>query len=237
MIYDRRGSAVAEAEPSDFDWERILCGLSEKDAFFFTGITPALSESLPGITAEAAETCRKKKIAVFCDVNYRPTLWGHEKAGETMRSLVCGIDTLTVNEEHAALLFGVRSEKGDETERLTEIAGTLARECGIRRVALTLRLSESSEINTVSGCLYEDGRLFRSKPWRVPIVDRVGGGDAFSAGLIHGFLAGWDPGQTVEFAAAANAFKHSIHGDALVASAEEISRLAASTDGTVRMIR
>jgi 2-dehydro-3-deoxygluconokinase len=233
-----------------YDWEALL---ADAEFFFFTGITPALSEALPSVTADALAVCRKRGIPVFCDVNYRPTLWPADRAGEVMRSLVRGIDTLVVNEEHAALLFGVSAgvpagssagrtqpsdtEEEDDTARLTEIAARLSEEYGIRRVALTLRRSESSEINTVSGVLYENGTLYRSRPYRVPIVDRIGGGDAFSAGLIHGARMGWDPGKTVEFASAANALKHSVHGDALVASAAEVGRLADSADGTVRMIR
>ena len=233
VIYDRRGSAFAASVPGMFDWESIL---ADADSFFFTGITPALSDALPAVTAEALAVCGRRGIPVYCDVNYRAALWTPERAGETMRALVRGIDTLVVNEEHAALLFGIRPEAADENDRLRQIAERLTDAYGIRRVALTLRLSESAEINTVSGVLYENGTLYRSRPYRVPIVDRVGGGDAFSAGLIHVTKRGWDPGRTVEFASAANAFKHSVHGDSLVASEDEIARLA-SSDGTVRMIR
>ena len=233
VIYDRRNSAFASCEAGMFDWDALL---RDADAFFFTGITPALSDALPGIVGDALSVCGRRGIPVFCDVNYRSALWTAEEAGEVMRTLVRGVDTLVVNEEHAALLFGISSPAEDEEERLREIAGEIAEEYGVRRVAVTLRLSESAEINTVSGVLYEGGRLYRSRPYRVPIVDRVGGGDAFSAGLIHGTLHGWDPQHTVEFASAANAFKHSVNGDALIASEDEIERLA-SSDGTVRMIR
>ena len=239
VIYDRAASAFAQSSPDQYDWDSLL---RDADAFFFTGITPALSDALPGIVSDALAVCRARGIPVFCDVNWRPTLWSAERAGEVMRSLARGIDTLIVNEEHAALLFGVSSdagggEDGTESDRLTEIAARLCAEYGVRRVALTLRLSESAEINTVSGVLYESGTLYRSRPYRVPIVDRIGGGDAFSAGLIHGMHRGWDPARTVEFASAANALKHSVHGDALIASAAEVERLAGSADGTVRMIR
>ncbi len=234
VIYDRKNSAIAAASPDLFDWDRLLEGA---EAFFFTGITPALSEALPGIVSDALAVCRKKGIPVFCDVNWRPTLWSAEKAGEVMRSLIRGIHTLVVNEEHAARLFGIVSDAEDENARLTQIASRFAEEYGVSRVALTMRLSESSEINTVSGALYENGTLFRSRAYRVPIVDRIGGGDAFSAGLIHGTLRGREPARTLEFAEAANALKHSIRGDALIASAEEVERLADSADGTVRMIR
>ena len=233
VIYDRRDSAFADSAPEEYDWEKIL---DRADAFFFTGITPALSDALPGIVSDALEVCKKRGIPVYCDVNYRSALWSPERAGEVMRPLVSGIDTLIVNEEHAALLFGIAGEGEDQRERLESIARRFSADFGIRRIALTLRLSESSEINTVSGVLWDGEELRRSRDYRVPIVDRVGGGDAFSAGLIHGTLHGWDAARTVEFAAAANALKHSVRGDFLVASEEEVERLALS-DGTVRMIR
>ena len=235
VIYDRRDSAFALSGPDEYDWEAVL---SDADAFFFTGITPALSDALPGIVSDALEVCRRRGIPVWCDVNYRSALWTAERAGEVMRSLVRGIDTLIVNEEHAALLFGISPEESEEDpgQRVSSVARRFCEEYGIRRIALTFRLSESSEVNTVSGALWDGHELIRSRDYRVPIVDRVGGGDAFSAGLLHGTLNGWDVRRTVEFAAAANAFKHSVRGDFLAASEEEVARLA-SSDGTVRMIR
>lgn len=233
VIYDRRDSAFALSTPEMYDWEKILSGA---DAFFFTGITPALSDTLPGIVSDALDVCKKRGIPVWCDVNYRSALWSAESAGAVMRSLVRGIDTLIVNEEHADMLFGIRGEGEDPDARLSAMAQRFCSEYGIRRIALTFRLSESSEINTVSGALWVGGEMIRSRSYRVPIVDRVGGGDAFSAGLIHGTLHGWDARRTLEFAAAANALKHSVHGDFLVATEEEVERLA-SSDGTVRMIR
>ena len=152
VLYDRRGSAIAEASPGDFDWNSVLSGAS---AFFFTGITPALSDALPGILEDALAVCRSRKIPVFCDVNYRAALWTPEKAAPVMRSLVRGIHTLTVNEEHAALLFGVSPLSGDGDAKIAEIASRLAEEYGIRRIALTFRLSESAEINTVSGAMLQ----------------------------------------------------------------------------------
>ncbi len=235
VIYDRKGSAISEAQPSDFDWDTLL---SDTDAFFFTGITPAIGETLPGICRDALAVCREKKIPVFCDINYRPTLWKPETAGAVMRELIRGIDTLVANEEHADLLLGVKSDK-DGDEKLPDIAHQLCRTYEIRRAALTLRRSHSSDDNTVSAVLYdsETGEFVRSRDYRVHIVDRVGGGDAFSAGLIYGAGHGMTLRETVEFASAANALKHSIHGDALIASAEEVQRLAGSADGTVRMLR
>ena len=235
VIYDRKGSAISQADPGDFDWNAIL---SDTDAFFFTGITPAIGENLPGICRDALDVCRAKKIPVFCDINYRPTLWTPDAAGSVMRELICGLDTLVANEEHADLLLGVKSDRTGE-DKLRDIAERLCETYRIRRTALTLRQSHSSDDNTVSAVLYdsETGEFVRSRDYRVHIVDRVGGGDAFSAGLIYGTRHGMTLAETVEFASAANALKHSVHGDALIASADEVLRLAGSTDGTVRMLR
>ncbi|MBQ2725718.1 MAG: sugar kinase [Clostridia bacterium] len=235
VIYDRKGSAISEAQPGDFDWDAILEGT---DAFFFTGITPAIGETLPGIVEDALTVCRAKKIPVFCDINYRPTLWTPDIAGAAMRKLIRGLCTLVANEEHADLLLGVKSDKtGDD--KLYDIARKLCETYEIGRVVLTLRQSHSSDDNTVSAVMYDSvtGEFVKSKEYRVHIVDRVGGGDALSAGLIYCTRLGRSLQDTIEFASAANALKHSVHGDVLMASAEEVQRLASSSDGTVRMIR
>lgn len=235
VIYDRKGSAISEADPADFDWDSIL---TDTDAFFFTGITPAIGETLPGIVEDALRMCRMKNIPAFCDINYRPTLWTPDQAGPVMRKLIRGLDTLVANEEHADLLLGVRSDLAGDG-KLRDIAEKLSSGYDIKRVVLTLRQSHSSDDNTVSAVMYvrETGEFVRSKEYRVHIVDRVGGGDALSAGLIYCTRHGMSAQDTIEFASAANALKHSIHGDALIANAAEVERLAKSSDGTVRMIR
>jgi len=231
VIYDRRNSAFACSTREDWDWEAILGGAS---GFFFTGITPAVSD--PAILEDALAVCRREGIPVSCDLNYRPTLWSPEKAGPVMRALVDGVDLLVANEEHAALLLGVTAE-GEGADRHESLCRALAERYRANRVAMTFRESLSADDNIVSACLFDCGTFVSSKPYRVTgIVDRVGGGDAFTAGLLWGFRCGWDPQRTVDFAVAANALKHSIPGDMLIATAEEVERLA-SSDGTVRMIR
>lgn len=235
VIYDRKGSAISEARPEDFDWNDIL---ADTDAFFFTGITPAIGETLPGIVEDALAVCRAKKIPVFCDINYRPTLWRPEDAGDVMRKLIRGLHTLVANEEHADLLLGVKSDLTGDS-KLRDIAAKLCETYEIGRVVLTLRQSHSSDDNTVGAVMYDrnSGEFVKSKEYRVHIVDRVGGGDALSAGLIHCTGLGLGLQETIEFASAANALKHSVHGDVLIASADEVRKLAESSDGTVRMIR
>ena len=187
------------------------------------GLYRAIGKTLPGICSDALAVCRKKNIPVYCDINYRPTLWTPDQAGPVMRELITGIDTLVANEEHAGLLLGVTSEIGND----------------MMSMDAQLRQSSSSDNNTVSAVMYtkDTGKFVKSRSHRVHIVDRVGGGDALSAGLIYCSLHGMNDQDTIEFASAANAFKHSIHGDALMATADEISRLAGASDGTVRMIR
>lgn len=238
VIYDRKNSAIASSSPDEYDWAEILDGSTD---FFFTGITAALSADMPAILRDALAVCRDKRIRVSCDINYRAALWSSDKAGAVMRRLVTGIDTLIVNEEHAALLLDVKSDAEDENERLRTIAETLSERYSVGQVVLTLRKSISADDNLVSAVLYDrtSGIFVRANEYAVHIIDRVGGGDALSAGIIYANAHGFTPEKTVEFGTAANALKHSIHGDALIASAEEIeaAMAAKSGDGTIRMVR
>ncbi|MBQ4353268.1 MAG: sugar kinase [Clostridia bacterium] len=238
VIYDRKNSSIAQSKPDEYDWNAILSGSTD---FFFTGITAALSVDMPLILRGALDFCKNKGIRVTCDINYRAALWTPDKAGSVMRRLVKGIDTLVVNEEHAALLLDVRSDAADENERLHAIAKTLIERYDIGQVILTLRRSLSADDNLVSAVLYDraSGTFVRANEYAVHIVDRVGGGDALSAGVIYANAHGFAPEKAIEFGTAANALKHSIHGDALLASVGEIEAVMASKsgDGTVRMIR
>ena len=238
VIYDRKHSAIAESQPHEYDWEKIL---ADSDSFFFTGITPAISADMPAIVRDALEVCRTKGIRISCDINYRATLWSAEKAGSVMRRLITGIDTLIANEEHAALLLDVKSDEEDENERLKSVCRALCERYDIRCVVMTLRRSISADDNIVSAVMYdsESGSFVRSNDYPVHITDRVGGGDALTAAVLYAQAHGFDAEHTIEFASAANAFKHSIHGDTLIASPAEIEALAQSKkgDGTIRMVR
>lgn len=238
VIYDRKNSAIATSAPDEYDWNSILDG---SDDFFFTGITAALSADMPAVLREALEVCRAKNIRVSCDINYRAALWSADKAGAVMRRLVNGIDTLIVNEEHAALLLDVKSDAADETERLSAVAKILSERYSIRQIILTLRKSISADDNIVSAVLYDSASdtFARANEYAVHITDRVGGGDALTAAVLYANAHGFTPEKTVEFGTAANAYKHSIPGDTLIASADEIEAVMAakSGDGTVRMVR
>lgn len=236
VIYDRAHSAMAGACEEDFDFEEIFsnCGW-----FHFTGIMPALSGTAASLTEAALRHAKAAGVPVSCDLNYRSSLWPKDKAGEVMSRLMEYVDVCITNPEQSGDVFGIPSgnpqDQEDGIQDLTRIAEELASRFGFRKTAFTIRQSLSANDNILSAVLHSDGECFRSKEYPVHIVDRVGGGDAFAAGLIYGLLHGFSDERTVEFAAAANAFKHSIEGDFCLAGLEEISELAwGKGDGRIK---
>jgi len=229
VIYDRAGSSIAKAAAADFDWDAIFDGVSW---FHFTGITPALGDNVVDITMEALKTAKAKGLTVSCDLNYRKNLWSREKAGEVMSRLVPHVDICVANEEDASDVFGIKAENTDITsgalshDGYKEVAKILADRFGFRKVAITLRESISANDNNWAAMLYDGKEFLFSKKYPVHIVDRVGGGDSFSAGLIYGSLQGWASRETLEFAVAASCLKHSIEGDFNFVSVDEAKKLA-----------
>ena len=229
VIYDRAGSAIATATGDDFDWDKIFDGAKW---FHFTGITPALSDTLAGIVLQAVKSAKKKGITVSCDLNFRKKLWSKEKAKEVMSEICKYVDVCIANEEDAKDVFGIEAENTDiESGKLNEqgyvsVARQLVDKFGFKAVAITLRESISANDNYWSGMLYADGKAVFSRKYAMHIVDRVGGGDSFGAGLIHSLLAGKNATDAIEFAVAASCLKHSIEGDYNMESKEEVEALA-----------
>ncbi len=229
VIYDRAGSSIATAGVSDFDWEKILDGATW---FHFTGITPALGDNVAAIVKDALEVCRKKKITVSCDLNYRKKLWTRDKAREVMTSLMPYVDVCISNEEDANDVFGIRAGKTDVTagkldkESYKSVASQLAEKYGFRYVAITLRTSISANDNKWAGMLYDGKDFCFSKEYLMHIVDRVGGGDSFGGGLIYALMNGYATQDAIEFAVAASCLKHSVEGDFNMVSAAEVRALA-----------
>ena len=227
--YDRAHSAISEAVKSDFDWEEIFRGA---DWFHFTGITPALSANVLEICEEACRTAKRLGVKVSCDVNYRSKLWSKEAAREAMVKLSTYIDMIIVNEEDAKTVFGIAAEKTDVStgklnkEGYEEVAKKLAEQFHFSEVAITLRESKTASDNNWSGLLYDGKECLFSKVYPVHIVDRIGGGDSFAAGLIYSLLKGDDSRTALEFAVAASALKHSIEGDYNMVSVPEVEKLA-----------
>jgi len=238
-IYDRAHSAIAEASPEDFDWDRIFDGA---DWFHFTGITPALNPELAKICEMACISAKRLGLTISCDLNYRGKLWTREQARETMTRLCEYVDICISNEEDAKDVFGIVAEGTDVTagklnrEGYRSVAAQLADKFGFRKVAITLRESISASENNWSAMLWDQGECYFSKSYHLRIVDRVGGGDSFGAGLIYAMLYGMDSQDAVEFASAASALKHSVEGDYNMVSAEEVRKLAGG-DGSGRIQR
>jgi 2-dehydro-3-deoxygluconokinase len=229
VIYDRAGSAIATAAAGDFDWDLIF---QDASWFHFTGITPALGNNVAALCLEAVKTAREKGLTVSCDLNYRKNLWSREKAGEVMGTLMPYVDLCIANEEDAADVFGIKAKNSEVSagkinqEGYKEVAKALADRFGFKRVAITLRESFSANDNNWAAMLYDGKEYYFSRKYAVRIVDRVGGGDSFGAGLIYGSVTGLPPGETLEFAVAASCLKHSIEGDFNLVSVDEVKKLA-----------
>lgn len=239
VIYDRKYSAISQAQPGDFDWAQILKGSA---AFLFTGITAALGPGLPEICLEACRTARQLGVTVFCDLNYRKKLWSEERAREVMTQLMPYVDVVLGNEEDSETVLGIRAEHSDITggslspEDYRDIADQICRLYGTKRVAFTLRTSISANDNDWAGMLYEGGKAFFSRSYPMHIVDRMGGGDSFGAGMIYATLEGMPPQRSIDFAVAASCLKHSIELDFNLSTLEEIEQLMAG-DGSGRIRR
>ena len=229
VIYDRAGSAIATASPDDFDWNAIFDGA---DWFHFTGITPALSANLADITLQAVKVAKEKGVTVSCDLNFRKKLWSKERANAVMSEICKYVDVCIANEEDAKDVFGIEAENTDinsgklDKDGYVSVAKQLTEKFGFKAVAITLRESKSASDNDWSGMLFKNGNAFFSKKYSMHIVDRVGGGDSFGAGLIYSLSNGYDEQSAIEFAVAASCLKHSIEGDYNMVSLEEVKALA-----------
>ena len=239
VIYDRAHSAIAEASPEDFDWNEIF---QNADWFHFTGITPALNDTLAAICLDACKKAKELGLTVSCDLNYRNKLWSRETAGQVMSELCKYVDVCIANEEDAADVFGIRAANTDVTkgavshEGYKDVAKQLAGRFGFSKVAITLRESLSASDNNWAAMLYDGTEFYFSKKYAVHIVDRVGGGDSFGGGLIYACLNQYDPQSAIEFAAAASCLKHSVEGDMNMVSVSEVQKLAGG-DGSGRVQR
>lgn len=228
-IYDRAGSSIQLSKPEDFDWKQIMQGASW---FHITGITPALGPNLVQSCIEAAEEAHKAGATVSLDLNYRAKLWSREEANKAMTELCKYVDICVANEDDAADVFGIKAEntnttKGElSTEGYKSVARQLMEKFAFKKVAITLRTSINANRNDWQALLYDGKDFFFSKKYEIWIVDRVGGGDSFTAGLIYSLLSGKSSQEAVEFAVAASCLKHTIEGDFNMVSVAEVEKLA-----------
>lgn len=243
VVYDRAHSSLATIEPGMVDWEAAF---ADADWFHWTGITPAISEGAAATCLEAVRAARAMRLTVSCDLNYRSQLWRWgRQASEIMPELVSCCDIALGNEEDAARVFGIETPGTDITSGMVDakkyrsVCEEMDRRFpNLHTIAVTLRGSISASHNTWSAILWSNGTLYSAPTYDVShIVDRVGAGDSFMAGLIYGFLHyGGDKAKALRFATAASSLKHTIRGDFNLATVEEVERLAAG-DGSGRVSR
>jgi len=224
VIYDRAYSSFSQLQPGMIDWEEVL-----KNArwFHWTGITPAISEGAAQCCREAIRVANQKGIRVSADVNYRKNLWQYGKtAGEVMPGLVEGCDLIIASENDAADIFDIRAESGADDAYASVCRQLRQRFPRLKQIVTTHRKVLSSSHNKLSAVLWNGQALKRTVEHTIdPIVDRIGGGDAFMAGLIYGLLTYPDEQQALDFAVAASVLKHTIEGDANLATVPEVEAL------------
>lgn len=231
VIYDRKNSAIALADPSSFDWEKIFDGA---DWFHITGITPALSDSLAKISVDAVKAAKKAGLTVSCDINYRSKLWSAEKARPVMTEIMQYVDVCIGNEEDAEIVFGIKAGTTDVTKGQLDTDGykkslqTVAETFGCKIVAYSQRKSYSASNNGWSGIIYDDEKkqVYTSAQYDIRITDRIGGGDAFASGLIYALHNNISPANAIETAAAAGCLDQTLEGDFCLFGINDVLDLA-----------
>jgi 2-dehydro-3-deoxygluconokinase len=232
VIYDRANSSIATVEPGMIDWQTVF---ANADWFHWTGITPAISAGAAAVCLEAIQAAKQMGLTVSCDLNYRKNLWKWGKsAGEVMPELVQHCDMAVGNEEDAAKVFGIHAPDTDvmagkvEADKYRFVCEELNRRFGsLKTIAVTLRGSISASHNTWSGVLWHEGTFYSGSQYDIThMVDRVGGGDSFVAGLIYGLRTYHNDWQkALDFAIAASCLKHSIFGDFNLVTVDEVEKL------------
>ena len=230
VIYDRAGSAIAEAKPGDIDWDKAFEGATW---FHLTGITPAISQGAADLSLEAVKAAKAKGIHVSCDLNYRKNLWKYGKdAKEVMTELVKYVDTVIANEEDFQKSLGISAKSDVESGELDrDVYKQIAQTAmdlypNLKKVAITLRESKSADTNYWAACIYDGKEFYVSRKYAITdIVDRVGGGDSFGGGLIYGLNTYATQAEALEFAVAASCLKHTISGDFNRVTVKEVESL------------
>lgn len=241
VIYDRKHSAMAMASQEEFDWDKFLADIGW---FHWTGITAALSDGLASACLDACRSAKEKGITVSCDLNYRKKLWDSGKARHVMEQLMPYVDVCIGNEEDAEKVLGIHPDDNDvEGGKLNRsgyehVADEICGRYGCRYAAVTLRESYSASRNGWSAMLYSaaERKAYFSRKYDLQLVDRIGGGDSFAAGLIYGLEGRMTDRETVEFAVAASCLKQTIEGDFNRVTVGEVQMLVESR-GNGRVMR
>lgn len=240
VVYDRAGSSISEAGPGTFDWPRLLAGA---DWLHVTGITPALGPGVAAATSEAVDAARAAGARVSLDLNFRRKLWSEGQAQAVLRPLAARAHVVIANEEDLQACLGIEVRSDVRAGRVSpdayrEAAVRVGRDFGVGLVAVTLRESLSASRNGWSAVLWDasEASYHEGPRYDVTLVDRIGGGDSFAAGLVYGLLSGRRPAEALRFAVAASALKQSIPGDFNRVRVDEVDTLAGG-DGSGRVRR
>lgn len=239
VIYDRAHASIADADVSDFDFDKIFEGA---DWFHTTGITPALSDKAAALTEAALKAARERGITTSIDLNYRKKLWSKEKAREVMSRLCQYVDVCVGNEEDANDMLGFVSQGTDVTkgelnlDGFKDVCRQMKEKFGFKYIASTLRESYSASDNGWSALVYDGTEFYHTKEYEVRIVDRVGSGDSFASGFIYGLVTGKTMKDSADFGVAASALKHTIPGDLNHATRSDVENLVKG-DGSGRVQR
>lgn len=212
VLYDRKGAAIANIKPGMVNWKQVFTGAKW---FHVTGITPALSGTAAEVTREALQAARAHQVQTSIDLNYRVKLWNQAEAGRWMSTFMEYCDVLVTTEEDTERVFGI---KGRDYE---DVAAQVAKKFPVKIVAITLRENPLVWKNTWTAIAWQAGKVYKTRSYEIEIVDRLGAGDSFAAGLIHGLLDG-DVQKGVDFGVAISAVKHSIPGDFVWVTKEEV---------------
>jgi len=228
VLYDRSPSAIAEIKPGEVDWKKLLSGAK---CFHTTGITPALSASAAQVTRDALEAAKAAGCKVGYDLNFRKKLWSAEQAKKIQEPFMGLVDLLITNEEDPKAIFGISAAGHDDAykslsaEGYREIAKKLAERFSLKAVAITMRESPSVLKNVWTAIALEGGKIYEDKKYELEVVDRLGGGDSFAAGLLYGWLAKGSLEYGLKFGLAFSALKHTTPGDINWATREEVEEL------------
>jgi 2-dehydro-3-deoxygluconokinase len=215
VVYDRKGAAIANLKPGTVPWAKVFAGAKW---FHVTGITPGLSASAAEVTKEALVAAKAAGLQTSVDLNYRVKLWPPAEAGKCMADLMAHTDVLITTEEDIERVFGIKGKDYEEAAALT------AKKFNLKIIAITVRDNPLVWKNAWTAIAYKGGDILRTKTYEVEIVDRLGAGDSFAAGLIHGLLDG-DMQRALDFGVAASALKHSIPGDFAWITRDEVEAM------------
>lgn len=229
VIYDRKYSSISTSSSNDFNWDEIF---QDTDWYHLSGITPALSKDTFEISLNSVRKAKEKGLTVSCDLNYRSKLWSQDVAKRHMEQIMPYVDVLIANEEDIQKVFDIKIENTDVTQgeldynSYEKVSRKVLEKYDCQLVACTLRTSISASLNKWKSLVYDGEKVIQSKEYEINVIDRVGAGDSFSAGLIYGLLNNFNIEKTIEFATAASCLKHSIEGDFNLVSKEEVENLA-----------